>query len=410
MVAVTSGDLLPLLDDNGSGQYIKGRNSARDIRVGMLGPSFVPGSDGFTPRGGVLVRSLTNIDLKVDPQASPDQTVIVRKGYAIIPRTGQGAYQFFNEADQNVSMPAASGVNSRYDSVFASAYDKGAFGADAAHGPEFVVVSGVVSGSPTPPATPAGMLRLADVLRATNDNVIGAGEIADKRVSVAGASVARPMIGAEVFSDPGYQQGEMRYTSSRGPDVWTGSRWTRLGIDVFGTIASIPAELAVENSMVYHAGLKRVIRYTAGAWDIPYDRTPGVDAEIAADFPLGAGVSTLITNMTLVNTALVGVTHSSGVWTVQQPGWWGISFSVNFSASTGDRYVFIAGANANAVWADASSFASVAGGVNVACSTHKYLAAGAQFRCYAYSGNGGNATHQNASADITGMQATWLGA
>lgn len=404
MVAVTSGDLVPLLDDNGSGQYVKGRNSARDIRVGLLGPSFLPGSDGFTPRGGVLFRASDLSDLKVVPQGTPDQTVTVKKGYAIIPRTGQGVYQFINEADQIVAMPAASAVNSRYDIVCASAYDKGAFGADAAHGPEFVVVSGAVSGSPAVPATPAGMIKLAEVLRATNDNAIALGEITDKRQSTAVNAGFRVIGAGDASADPGFLAGEHRWTSTRGPEVWTGTRWTRIGIDVYGSIAAIPAELAVENSFVYHAGLKRVIRYTGGAWDIPYDVTPGGDVEIAAD--LAIGTPTLVTNMTVVNKALVGLTHAAGVFTVQFPGWWNLTFSCRYSAGSGNKYAFIVGTGTANVWGKDST----ASNVNTQATCTKYLAGGAQFRCYAYSDTGGNVTHESGGDDITGLQAAWIGA
>jgi hypothetical protein len=404
MVAVTSGDLIPINDDNGSGQYVLGRNSARDIRVGLIGPQYLPGADGYTPRQGALLRQSNSADLKVDPQASPNQTVIVRKGTGIVPRTGQGAYIFNNEADQNVNMPTASGVNSRYDIVCASAYDKGAFGADASHGPEFVVVSGVVSGSPAVPSTPAGMIKLADVLRATNDNVIGAGDIADKRNSTGINNSFRLLPGGDSSADPGLVTGESRLAGLRGPEWWTGTRWTRIGLDVAATIAAIPAELAVENSFIYHAGLKRVIRYTSGAWDLPYDVTPGGDVEIAADFPVAT--PTLVTNMTVANKALVGMTHSAGVFTVQVTGWWNLTFTCRFSAATGDKYAFIVGSGTTNVWGKDSTNAEA----NTQATCSKYLTAGAQFRCYAYSSTGGNVTHESGGDDVTGLQAAWMGA
>lgn len=401
MVAVTSGDLIPLLDNNGSGQYVTGRNSARDIRVGLIGSGFAPGSDNFTPKAGVLIRSATSSDLKVDPQASPDQTVIVRKGMGIIPRTGQGAYLFVNEADQTVSMPAASAVNSRYDSVCASAYDKGAFGADASHGPEFVVVSGTVSGSPSPPATPAGMIKLGDVLRATNDNVISGGEIADKRNTTSVHQAFRTFAGGDSTATAGQVIGDTRYATNQGPEYWTGSSWVRLGLPVYATIAAIPSELATEGSVVYHGGLKRVIRYTSGAWDIPYDSTPGCDVQIAADFSVGT--PTLVTNMTVVNRPLVGITHSSGVFTVQIAGWWQITCSWRFGNPTGEYRAFIAGTSNANVWSeDSSNYNSTQATVT------KYLTAGQQFRCYALSNPGNLITHEHVGDDISGMQATWL--
>lgn len=403
-VAVASGDLTPINDDIGGGVYTKGRNSQRDIRVGMIGAQFLVGSDGITPRAGVLFNQANAADLKVDPQASPDQTVIVRKGMAIIPRTGQGAYEFVNEVDQTVAMPAASAVNSRYDIVCAFAADKGTFVGDAVHGPQFHVESGVVSGSPVVPSTPTGMIKLADVLRATNDNIIGAADIADKRVSTAGRAPFRTFGGGDSTATAGLVIGEARYATNLGPEYWTGANWVRLGLSAYATIAAIPGELAVEGSIVYHKGLKRPICYTSGAWDIPYDVTPGCDVEIAAD--LGVATPTLITNMTTVNKALVGISHAAGVFTVLIGGWWDITFSARFSLGTGDKYAFIAGSGVTPIWGKDSTNAEA----NTQATCSKYLAAGATFRCYAYSTTGGNVTHESVGDDITGMQASWKGA
>lgn len=269
-VAVANGDLTPLLNDNGSGVYSVGRNNSHDIRVGMIGSSFLVGSDGFTPRPGVLVRTADSSDLQVAPAVSPNQTVTIRKGISIVPRTGQGAYLFVNEADQIVNMPAASNVNARYDIVCCAAFDKGAFIGDAAHGPQFWVESGAVSGSPVVPATPAGMLKLAEVLRATNDNTIALGEIADKRTSTGLHVPARVLLAGDSAADPGLVLGEIRQGGT-GPEFWNGTVWQPVGRNSFVNIASIPASLAVTNMLVYHAGLQRMIRYNGAAWDQNYD-------------------------------------------------------------------------------------------------------------------------------------------
>jgi hypothetical protein len=230
-VAVTSGDLTPLLNDDGAGVYRIGRNNSRDIRVGLIGSNFLVGSDGFTPRPGVLVRSpAAGTDLQVVPALTPNQTVTIKKGISIIPRTGQGAYEFVNEADQVVSMPAASTVNNRIDVVCCAAFDKGAFVGDAAHGPQFWIEQGALSGTPVEPATPPGMLRLAAVLRATNDNAITLGEITDKRTSTSLQTGFRVQLPGDSPSDPGLYVGETRYTDLvYGPEVWTGTAWQNIG-------------------------------------------------------------------------------------------------------------------------------------------------------------------------------------
>lgn len=228
--AVASGELLPIMDDAGAGVYTKGRNSARDFRVTVLGSLFQVGADGFTPRTGILCRTSTAPpeDLKVIPQGSPNQTVTIKKGRAVVNRTGQASYLFTNEVDQIVNMPAASAVNPRYDIICLAAYDKSTFVGDAAHGPNFHVFSGVVAGSPVVPATPTDMVKLADVLRAVNDNAIAVGEIIDKRRSTCLQGATRPLLPGDSVADVGLFIGELRYADLYGPEIWTGAGWKRI--------------------------------------------------------------------------------------------------------------------------------------------------------------------------------------
>jgi hypothetical protein len=219
--AVTSGDAIPLLDDNGSGQYIKGRNNARDIRIALLGSLFQMDTDNFTPKSGVLVNGNQAEVLFVAPQASPNQTVLIRKGRAVISRTGQGSYLFLNEQDQTVSMPAASAVNFRTDIVCAMVGDLGNFGTDAIHGPAFWVEQGALGGGV--PATPTGMLKLAEVFRAANDNTIST-EIADKRSFTSLASAIFPAVGADALV-AGTTWGSLHDTGST-IERWDGTKWT----------------------------------------------------------------------------------------------------------------------------------------------------------------------------------------
>jgi hypothetical protein len=223
--AVTSGDIIPLLDDNGSGQYIKGRNNARDIRTGLLSALFQANASGVFPRDGVLMGVGGTGALKVNAQGSPNQTVLIGRGAAIVSRTGQGPYLFYNEVDQTVNMPAASGANTRYDIVCAAVFDKGAFVGDALHGPHFWVESGALGGGV--PATPAGMIKLAEVFRAVNDNTISA-EIADKRMSTVVSGAPRSLGPGDLLTDPGILIGEMRDTGTS-VDRWDGTNWVPLG-------------------------------------------------------------------------------------------------------------------------------------------------------------------------------------
>ncbi len=228
-VAITSGDMIPLLDDNGSGVFIKGRNNAHDIRAGLIGSMFLSGADGFIPRAGVLFDGgfvgSTDFSLRVDPQASPNQTVLIRRGRAIVPRSGQGPYLISNEVDQTVNMPAASGANTRYDIVCLAAFDQGNFVGDTAHGPQFWVESGTLGGGV--PATPTGMLKLAEVFRAVNDNTIST-EIVDKRTTTCVAGGVRQLGPGDSISDPGLTLFEYR---DRGGIIerWNGTIWDQVG-------------------------------------------------------------------------------------------------------------------------------------------------------------------------------------
>jgi hypothetical protein len=172
----------------------------------------------------VLQVSNSVTDLAVNPQASPNQTVIVKKGYAIVPRTGQGAYLFYNEADQTLNMPAASAANFRTDLVCAFAADLANFGADGAHGPQWWVEQGALGGGV--PATPTGMLKLAEVFRAANDNTIST-EIADKRMFTAPVGGVRIFGAGDSLANPGLTFGELRNTTTS-LQVWNGTTWLEL--------------------------------------------------------------------------------------------------------------------------------------------------------------------------------------
>jgi hypothetical protein len=219
--AVASGEAIPLLDDNGSGQYIKGRNNARDIRIGLIGSLFQQDTDNFTPKSGVLVSGNQAESMFVASQVSPNQTVLIRKGRAIITRTGQGSYLFINEQDQTVNMPAASAVNFRTDVVCAMVGDLANFGTDAIHGPAFWVEQGALGGGV--PATPTGMLKLAEVFRAANDNTIST-EITDKRTFTSLASAIYPAVGADALV-AGNSWGALHDTGTQ-IERWDGTKWT----------------------------------------------------------------------------------------------------------------------------------------------------------------------------------------
>lgn len=223
MVAVVTGDAIPLLDDNGSGVYIKGRNNSHDHRAGWIGAIFATDATPTTYRQGVVARGIGVTDLQCQQNGGGGQNVLVKQGRCIIPRVGQGPYLWTLEADQVLAMPAASGAGTRIDIVCATLYDKGPFPGDASHGPELTVVSGTVGGGV--PGTPAGSYQLAQVTRAANDNVISTAEILDSRQTTTLTGGIWYWGPGDILVQPaGTYVGQLR-DSGTAIDRWTGTVW-----------------------------------------------------------------------------------------------------------------------------------------------------------------------------------------
>lgn len=237
-IAFAAGDMLPLLDDNGSGVYIKGRNTALDFRTALLGSLFLPNSNSNIPKPGVLFsNTAANGNLQLLPQGTPSQQLTLTAGRAIVPRAGQGAYLLDLEVDQVFTMPAASSSNFRTDVVCLAAFDKGNFVGDTAHGPNIWVEQGTLGGGV--PATPTGMLKLHEVFRAANDNAISASEITNKLVTTSLTGGLRVMGPGETAATAGTCLGELRYNGDL-VEVWNGAAWTeisrgRIGVELRAT-------------------------------------------------------------------------------------------------------------------------------------------------------------------------------
>jgi hypothetical protein len=128
---------------------------------------------------------------------------------------------------------------------------------------------------------------------------------------------------------------------------------------------------------------------------------------ISADLALGT--PTLITNWTPYTGATVsGISVAAGVFTVGVGGLYTTTLGVRFSASTADRYCFIAGTGTTQTWIK-SSTPSSASGLNTSCAITKRVPAGGTIRCYAYSGAAANATHESAGDLVTGVTIYRLG-
>jgi hypothetical protein len=220
MATSTLGDLteaIPLLDDNGSGVYNKGRNTARDFRMDFIAGLFGVGS--ISTRPGVLANFWTGnattgyfVELRGTAQGTPSRVITVGAGRAFCSRSGQGPYVMTLETDLNVTMPAADGSLPRIDRVYVLTYDKGSFGSDPDHGPKVIVETGTPNASPIAPSIPSEAVPIFDVYRraGSSGDQIAQGDITDKRKGTSLSGTPRPMLGGDSLATVGTKHGEQR--------------------------------------------------------------------------------------------------------------------------------------------------------------------------------------------------------
>ncbi|CRK59080.1 hypothetical protein [Alloactinosynnema sp. L-07] len=209
-------DAIPLLDDAGGGSYIRGRNTAADIRAGLVLGLTAPSASSASARQGVFGRKW-NVssdrweDLFVRADGSPTRNVIVQAGTAIVTKSGS-PYITWVAADTTVQLSNSNGANPRIDLVCARVCDKGTTPGDPVHGPVIWQEEGTPAGSPVAPATPAGAIVLAEVFRAagaTGDQLVQ-GNITDKRKGTAWHGTPRILLPGDSLADAGGYHDELR--------------------------------------------------------------------------------------------------------------------------------------------------------------------------------------------------------
>lgn len=273
MVAVVQAgdatDMIPLLDNNGSGVYNKGRNNKLDFQTQFLGGLVTKSATPFAWKAGILAPSWftghTPLDGRVLQQGggAGSQAVRLLQHRSILLRTGIGPYLFSQATEANVPMPAADGALPRIDLVCMMAYDQGAVPSDAQHGPKYIVVTGDPAGSPAIPALPAAVadaMIVARVSRPAGDNTIADADITNVRKGVGLHGTPRVMFESDALADAGNYHGEQRlrlggqfidsvyvnagYTSlldrwDANAAVWRGTRDLHLPEPVIATSASL---------------------------------------------------------------------------------------------------------------------------------------------------------------------------
>ncbi len=137
----------------------------------------------FLGAGAQGVRPYVAGDLLVSANGTPNMTVLVAAGEALINGTQssiyQGAYHCLNDASVSLSIAAADPTNPRIDLVVAQVRDAAYSGSN--NDWILAVVTGTPAPSPSPPATPNNAIVLAQVAVAALASSITSGNITDKR-------------------------------------------------------------------------------------------------------------------------------------------------------------------------------------------------------------------------------------
>lgn len=337
---VAMADAIPLLSTNPT----IGRNNARDIRKILLqGLLVAPGSGGFIRRGvvhrGWLDPSTKEpLELKV-LESGGGLNITVNTGMFVVHRGAIGAAVdegpylggSWGQTTIPVTLPAASGSNSRYDGVFARVVDVN-IAADAAlaplQGPYIDVISGALGslnfgGTPgtagAPPATPDGYLPLAFIARATSDNTVVQAEITDVRRGTGLPGVARvlfPWDVSNIATDTGYMLGEDRVRLPGGEypvlvNRWDGAAWRGTQNVPLSTVVGPASSILGINTIT------TILTKTIADPGYPYRVLVG--ATVGADSDAGA---TMVSTIRMTNSAgtQVGLRGLDPLWMVNGTG------------------------------------------------------------------------------------------
>lgn len=239
-----------------------------------------------------VTTSVLAYDLAVIQQASPNMTVLVVQGSAVIPRAG-GLHPYIavNSAPRTVTIAASSPSLPRLDLVYYQIRDQ-AFSDAGAPGTGGVavldVVTGTPAGSPVLPSLPANAIPLAQVAVAANATTIVTANITMLRKGTSITAAPRLMLEGDALADVGYLAGESRtrYSSSYArllTDVWgLDSAWhgtqelelsAKPGSNVactannYNTVVTIAV---ADPGFAYYIKVAGQAYYSAGANNIPF--------------------------------------------------------------------------------------------------------------------------------------------
>ena len=137
--------------------------------------------------------------------------ISVRPGAGVVERnTLVGSYVVAAYQTGQVTLAAANATNPRIDRVDLQVLD-GALGDNGGTSlTQYVVTTGVASGTPAVPAAPTNSIPLCQVLLPANTTTLTGGMFTDKRRSAGLRGAARFLLPGDALSDPGFVIGEKR--------------------------------------------------------------------------------------------------------------------------------------------------------------------------------------------------------
>lgn len=175
----------------------------------------------------------TAVDLIVTQAASPNMTVIVDAGNAVVGNSsGRGPYLCENTANQTLTVSTADPTNPRIDLVYIQVIDTVA-GDTGSSATQVGIVTGTPASSPAVPALPTNgvSLSLAQVRVNAGVTSITGSNITDVRKSAGIGRGPRWLLPGDALSDPGFCYGELRQRPQAG---YTSNGLSSVATDYWG--------------------------------------------------------------------------------------------------------------------------------------------------------------------------------
>lgn len=317
MIVLTDG--LPMTEADG----VTGRNNGHDLRKGLVSTLLSPGTaaDPLSIRQGVFPKDWDQSgckSLRVDPQLTPGQSVLIQPGVFACERSGQGPYIGWLETSAGMTFPLTSsnGTNPRWDVIYATVLDKASIATDAQSDCVIDVVQGTPSATPVVPTVSVdGAVLLAKVYRAagSSGNTIAQANITGLRKSAGLLGGNRVMLEGDNLSDPGKAPFEIRSRAATASlpalqdfwdadaQAWRGNR----GFKLTGTFPGTPNGASIVSGTIPTSG-STLISVTVPDPGWPFTITANATAQQITNTSCnwlirtagGSFVSTIINNAT----------------------------------------------------------------------------------------------------------------